>query len=116
MGEVGKPIDRVDGRLKVTGGAVFAAETPVARVVHALIVSSPVGAATLKQADLAAASNTSARAGFPTSSRSASSLRQGLVATPPSATRAVLIVPATSSTTAADASANANAARSRTLR
>lgn len=55
MGEVGKPIDRVDGRLKVTGRAVFAAETPVARVVHALIVSSPVGAATLKQADLAAA-------------------------------------------------------------
>ena len=55
MGEVGKPLDRVDGRLKVTGGAVFAAETPVNGVAHAVIVTSLVGNATLKQADIAAA-------------------------------------------------------------
>lgn len=55
MGEVGKPHDRVDGRLKVTGGAVYAAETPVAGVAHAVIVTSLVGNGALEQADIAAA-------------------------------------------------------------
>ena len=55
MAEVGKPHDRVDGRLKVTGGAVYAAETPVANVAHAIIVTSLVGGGTLTHTDLAAA-------------------------------------------------------------
>src|SRR5437762_1358445 len=44
MGEplTGKPIDRVDGRLKVTGQAVYAAETAVANCAHAVIVGSTI--------------------------------------------------------------------------
>jgi xanthine dehydrogenase YagR molybdenum-binding subunit len=39
---VGAPIDRVDGRLKVTGAARYSAEMPVAGVHHAVIVQSTV--------------------------------------------------------------------------
>jgi xanthine dehydrogenase YagR molybdenum-binding subunit len=38
----GRPLDRVDGRLKVTGRAPYAAEVPVANVVHAVIVASTI--------------------------------------------------------------------------
>jgi xanthine dehydrogenase YagR molybdenum-binding subunit len=46
---VGAPLDRVDGRLKVTGGARYAAEFPTANVAHAVIVTStvPVGRITV---------------------------------------------------------------------
>lgn len=37
---VGKPLDRVDGRLKVTGGARYSAEIPVADVAYGVLVSS----------------------------------------------------------------------------
>jgi xanthine dehydrogenase YagR molybdenum-binding subunit len=37
---VGQPMDRVDGRLKVTGGARYSAEMPVTGVQHAVIVAS----------------------------------------------------------------------------
>jgi len=40
---VGRAIDRVDGRLKVTGKAQYAAEIPVSNVAHAVIVTSAVG-------------------------------------------------------------------------
>ncbi len=40
---VGTAIDRVDGRKKVTGGAVYAAEVEVAHVAYAAIVGSTVG-------------------------------------------------------------------------
>jgi xanthine dehydrogenase YagR molybdenum-binding subunit len=39
---VGKGLDRVDARLKVTGKAPYAAEVPVANVAHAVIVGSAV--------------------------------------------------------------------------
>jgi xanthine dehydrogenase YagR molybdenum-binding subunit len=39
---IGQPIDRIDGRLKVTGGARYSAEMPVANVHHAVIVQSTV--------------------------------------------------------------------------
>src|SRR5438105_7239 len=39
---VGKPTDRVDGRLKVTGQARYAAEYPVENVAHAYLVQSTV--------------------------------------------------------------------------
>jgi xanthine dehydrogenase YagR molybdenum-binding subunit len=38
----GKGLDRVDARLKVTGQAQYAAEVPVANVVHAVIVESTI--------------------------------------------------------------------------
>ena len=42
---VGAPMDRVDGRLKVTGSARYAAEFPMSNIAHAVIVTStvPVG-------------------------------------------------------------------------
>lgn len=39
---VGKPIDRVDGRLKVTGGAKYSAEWPSRGMLHAVMVTSTV--------------------------------------------------------------------------
>jgi xanthine dehydrogenase YagR molybdenum-binding subunit len=39
---VGRGVDRVDGRLKVTGGADFAADVPAAHVAHAVIVTSAI--------------------------------------------------------------------------
>ncbi|HEY0464327.1 MAG TPA: hypothetical protein VGC79_08970, partial [Polyangiaceae bacterium] len=48
---VGRPIDRVDGALKVTGKAQYAAEIPVAHLTHALIVTSAVGRGKLSGLD-----------------------------------------------------------------
>ncbi|MDB4965778.1 MAG: aldehyde oxidase and xanthine dehydrogenase, molybdopterin binding [Myxococcales bacterium] len=42
MKKIGPPVDRVDGPLKVTGGARYAAEVPVARVAHAVLVLSTI--------------------------------------------------------------------------
>ena len=45
---IGQPLDRVDGRLKVTGGARYAMENKLANVAYGVLVSStiPSGAAT----------------------------------------------------------------------
>ncbi len=55
MGILGAPIDRVDGRLKVTGRARYAAEFGVPGAVHAVLVQSTVGAGTITGFDLAEA-------------------------------------------------------------
>jgi xanthine dehydrogenase YagR molybdenum-binding subunit len=39
---VGEPIDRVDGRLKVTGGAKYAVEYPIDNIVHAVMITSTI--------------------------------------------------------------------------
>ncbi|MDB5327731.1 MAG: putative Xanthine dehydrogenase, partial [Phycisphaerales bacterium] len=39
---IGQPISRVDGRLKVTGRAVYAADTQQSNVCHAVLVGSPI--------------------------------------------------------------------------
>ena len=39
---IGKPLDRADGRLKVTGGARYSAEFPTARLAYAVFVRSSV--------------------------------------------------------------------------
>jgi xanthine dehydrogenase YagR molybdenum-binding subunit len=39
---VGAPLDRVDGRLKVTGGARYAAEYPIPNVAHGVIITSTI--------------------------------------------------------------------------
>ena len=39
---LGKPMDRVDGRLKVTGGARYSAEMPVTNVAYAVLVMSTI--------------------------------------------------------------------------
>ena len=50
-GSVGEPLDRVDGRLKVTGGARYAAEYPVPNVAHAAIVTSTIAVGRIAAVD-----------------------------------------------------------------
>ena len=52
-GAVGAPMDRVDGRLKVTGAAKYSAEMPAAQMTHAVIVQSTVANGTIKSIDTA---------------------------------------------------------------
>ena len=55
MANIGQGIDRVDGRLKVTGRARYAAEFAVPDVVHAVLVQSTIGAGAITGFDLATA-------------------------------------------------------------
>ncbi len=48
---VGKPMDRVDGRLKVTGGARYSAEIPVANVAYGVLISSTESVGTITAMD-----------------------------------------------------------------
>ncbi|MBB5779307.1 xanthine dehydrogenase family protein molybdopterin-binding subunit [Nonomuraea jabiensis] len=52
---VGAPLSRVDGRLKVTGKALYAAEHDVDGVVHAVIVDSAIGRGRITGIDTRAA-------------------------------------------------------------
>ncbi|MFC5824068.1 xanthine dehydrogenase family protein molybdopterin-binding subunit [Nonomuraea insulae] len=52
---VGAPLSRVDGRLKVTGQALYAAEHDVNGVVHAVIVDSGIGRGRITSIDTRAA-------------------------------------------------------------
>ncbi len=53
---VGKGVERVDGRAKVTGVATFACDTRVANVAHAVIVSAGISRGKVASIDVAAAS------------------------------------------------------------
>lgn len=55
MSAIGQPISRADGRLKVTGGARYTADTPVAGAVHASIVQSTIANGRTVWIDTAAA-------------------------------------------------------------
>ena len=52
---LGQPMDRVDGRLKVTGGARYAAEFAVPNVAHAVLVTSTIARGRVKSMDTSAA-------------------------------------------------------------
>jgi len=52
---VGKPINRVDGKLKVTGAARYTAEIPVAHLTHAVIVQSQIARGMVERLDTSAA-------------------------------------------------------------
>src|SRR5262249_50718461 len=51
----GKPFDRVDGRLKVTGAARYAAEAQVSKVAHGVLVTSTIAKGKIADIDAAAA-------------------------------------------------------------
>jgi len=55
QGVVGKPIDRVDGRLKVTGGARYAYEMQQNNVLYGFVVEASVGKGTIRSIDSRAA-------------------------------------------------------------
>jgi xanthine dehydrogenase YagR molybdenum-binding subunit len=52
---IGKPIDRVDGYLKVTGGARYSAEIPTEKVVHAVLCQSTIARGRIRSIDTQAA-------------------------------------------------------------
>src|SRR5258708_8928763 len=51
QGVVGKPIDRVDGRLKVTGGARYAYETQQEGVLYGFVGEASIGNETIRPLD-----------------------------------------------------------------
>jgi xanthine dehydrogenase YagR molybdenum-binding subunit len=55
QGVVGKPLDRLDGRLKVTGGARYAYETQQQNVLYGFVVEASIGKGTIKSIDTRAA-------------------------------------------------------------
>jgi xanthine dehydrogenase YagR molybdenum-binding subunit len=57
QGIVGKPVDRVDGRLKVTGGARYAYEMQQEGVLYGFVVEASIGKGTIKSIDTRAAAN-----------------------------------------------------------
>ena len=48
---IGKPVERVDGRLKVTGGARYAAEFKTANLAHAVLVMSTIANGSIRTID-----------------------------------------------------------------
>ncbi|RAK62374.1 xanthine dehydrogenase family protein molybdopterin-binding subunit [Hymenobacter edaphi] len=57
MPATGKPLDRVDGRLKVTGAARYTAEWDVPGLVYGAVVDSSIAHGTVQAIDVAAARN-----------------------------------------------------------
>jgi xanthine dehydrogenase YagR molybdenum-binding subunit len=55
MKDRGDPINRLDGRLKVTGAAPYAAEVQVARVTHGVLVLSEIGRGRITRMDVSRA-------------------------------------------------------------
>jgi xanthine dehydrogenase YagR molybdenum-binding subunit len=55
QGVVGKPIDRVDGRLKVTGGARYAYERQQNNVLYGFVVEASIGKGRIRSVDTRAA-------------------------------------------------------------
>jgi xanthine dehydrogenase YagR molybdenum-binding subunit len=58
MNAIGEPISRIDGRLKVTGGARYTADIAADGVVHAGIVYSKIASGRVASIDIAAAEKT----------------------------------------------------------
>jgi xanthine dehydrogenase YagR molybdenum-binding subunit len=52
---IGKPMDRTDGRLKVTGAARYAAEFPMENLAHAVVVRSTIARGRIQSIDTSAA-------------------------------------------------------------
>ena len=60
-GSIGAPISRVDGKLKVTGGARYSAEMPVPDALYGVMVMSTVPASTITSMDTKAAEGRAGR-------------------------------------------------------
>ena len=57
MNAIGAPLDRVDGRLKVTGAATYSAEFPIPGLVYAVMVTSSIGSGRVARIDTSRARN-----------------------------------------------------------
>jgi xanthine dehydrogenase YagR molybdenum-binding subunit len=56
MNSIGQAINRVDGRVKVTGTAIYSAEHPLPRLAHAVLIQSTIASGRVISIDSAAAS------------------------------------------------------------
>src|SRR5205823_12336232 len=56
-GMIGDPINRLDGRLKVTGAARYSAEWPIERLAYGVIVQSTIARGTITALDTAVAAS-----------------------------------------------------------
>src|ERR1700760_5124132 len=54
-GVVGQPLDRIDGRMKVTGGARYAYEMQQNDVLYGFVVEASIGKGTIRSIDTRAA-------------------------------------------------------------
>ncbi|AFY58826.1 aerobic-type carbon monoxide dehydrogenase, large subunit CoxL/CutL-like protein [Rivularia sp. PCC 7116] len=52
---IGKPLNRIDGRLKVTGKALYAAEYPVQNMSHAVVIESKIAKGSIRNIDISPA-------------------------------------------------------------
>ncbi|MGB3758779.1 MAG: xanthine dehydrogenase family protein molybdopterin-binding subunit [Rivularia sp. (in: cyanobacteria)] len=52
---IGKPLNRIDGRLKVTGKALYAAEYPLQNMAHAVVIESKIAKGSIRNIDSSAA-------------------------------------------------------------
>jgi xanthine dehydrogenase YagR molybdenum-binding subunit len=55
MNRIGQGIDRVDGRLKVTGQAIFTADVPAEQLAYGVLVSSTIASGRIRRIDTTAA-------------------------------------------------------------
>ena len=54
---IGKPLNRVDGKLKVTGGAHYSAEFPQSNLAYAVCVGSKIARGKIEKIDTQVAEN-----------------------------------------------------------
>lgn len=57
MNSVGQGVNRIDGRVKVSGAAVYSAEHPLPRLAHAVLIQSTIASGRIATIDSAAASS-----------------------------------------------------------
>ncbi len=89
---IGEPINRVDGRLKVTGAAHFTAETPADRMAYAVIVQSSIANGTLQTIDTSAAAAASGVIAVMTADNAPRLPQQGRAALKPPSGRALSLL------------------------
>ena len=56
MNSVGQAVNRIDGRVKVTGAAIYSAEHPLPRLAHAVLIQSTIASGRIARIDSTAAS------------------------------------------------------------
>ncbi len=66
---IGEPINRLDGRLKVTGGATYSAEWPTDRLLYGVIIQSTIAKGTIASIDTVSSRHRRARCARPESCR-----------------------------------------------
>lgn len=49
MSTIGKPMDRIDGRAKVTGAARYTADVPMENLTYAVLVPSAIAARSIRE-------------------------------------------------------------------